>query len=377
MKSLRIALWVVPAVMLCFALGFFALALGSRLGNNSATSKSLPAGALPSAPDLNVPAPNFTLTDQWGRHVSLDQFRGKAVLLAFVDPECTTICPLTTQALVQAVHNLGAAGRRVQILGVAANPIQHSVADVMAYSQVHGVVHSWDFLTGSLAQLKTVWKEYGVYVAAVANSIDHDPITYVISPKGTETNVIWTPMLYGAVGDQVSQFEDSTAKALGLKSPKRTAHQPEAQMSPRKTTALPVVAGPGAGGKMKFGPNHPHVLVFMASWLTETTDLASRLQALDAYAAAAQSHRWPSLVAVDLGPTEPSTHSLGRFLAKSQLHLKFPIVLDSTGDFADGYQVKNAPWVEVTKPNGAIGWWHNGWVGVSSLEAEAQKLSAS
>src|SRR5207248_2312516 len=42
---------------------------------------------------LHRPAPNFTLTDQFRRPVSLSEFKGKVVLLAFIDSRCTTICP--------------------------------------------------------------------------------------------------------------------------------------------------------------------------------------------------------------------------------------------------------------------------------------------
>src|SRR6202035_1562430 len=45
---------------------------------------------------LSGPAPDFTLTDQFGHSVSLHSFRGKVVVLAFNDSQCTTICPLTT-----------------------------------------------------------------------------------------------------------------------------------------------------------------------------------------------------------------------------------------------------------------------------------------
>jgi cytochrome oxidase Cu insertion factor (SCO1/SenC/PrrC family) len=40
----------------------------------------------------NKPAPDFTLQNQFGQHVTLSQFHGKAVLLAFVDSHCTTVC---------------------------------------------------------------------------------------------------------------------------------------------------------------------------------------------------------------------------------------------------------------------------------------------
>ena len=43
---------------------------------------------------LSATAPGFTLTDQFGKRVSLRSLRGKVVVVSFNDPECTTICPL-------------------------------------------------------------------------------------------------------------------------------------------------------------------------------------------------------------------------------------------------------------------------------------------
>src|SRR5579864_9451412 len=75
-------------------------------------------------------APGFTLTDQSGAPVSLRQFRGKAVVIAFVDSRCTNVCPLTTWSMTQAVTMLGpAAARNVQLLGIDANPDAIRVAD--------------------------------------------------------------------------------------------------------------------------------------------------------------------------------------------------------------------------------------------------------
>src|SRR5499433_2718024 len=107
-----------------------------------------------------TPAPDFRLRNQFGQPMSLSQFRGKVVMLAFEDSECTTVCPLTTQSMLQAKQLLGRAGNDVQLLGVDANPQATSVADVMSYSRTHGMVNQWDFLTGSLAQLRQTWRAY-------------------------------------------------------------------------------------------------------------------------------------------------------------------------------------------------------------------------
>src|SRR5215470_8882772 len=54
------------------------------------------------------PAPDIKLVNQFGQPMSLSQFRGKVVMLAFEDSQCTTVCPLTTQSMLEARQMLGA-----------------------------------------------------------------------------------------------------------------------------------------------------------------------------------------------------------------------------------------------------------------------------
>ena len=129
-------------------------------GNGSAGQPGTTALAQPSAvmgnPGVDpgsslggVPAPGITLRNQFGQLMSLHQFRGKVVILAFADSQCTTVCPLTTMSMVEAKQLLGAAGSQVQLLGRGRQPARPPrCADVMAYSRAHGMVNQWDFLTG-------------------------------------------------------------------------------------------------------------------------------------------------------------------------------------------------------------------------------------
>jgi cytochrome oxidase Cu insertion factor (SCO1/SenC/PrrC family) len=154
--------WTAVAVLLVI------VAVASLLIDSSSRSASRsPAFTLsldPGTP-LSGPAPDFTLTDQFGAPVSLHSFRGQVVILSFNDSQCTTICPLTTTAMVDAKDLLGGAGSRVQLVGIDANPTAISVKDVRSYSEVHDMTHDWHFLTGSLAQLRRVWRAYHIDVA--------------------------------------------------------------------------------------------------------------------------------------------------------------------------------------------------------------------
>src|ERR1700678_3718127 len=144
-------------------------------------------------------APDIKLVTQFGQPMSLSQFRGRVVILAFSDSECTTVCPLTTQSMVLAKELLGKAGSSVQLLGVDANPAATKVSDVMAYSRAHGLVNQWDFLTGSLAQLKSIWKAYDIAVEIEAGQIDHTPALYVIDQQGKLQKIYLTQMAYSSI----------------------------------------------------------------------------------------------------------------------------------------------------------------------------------
>jgi len=67
-------------------------------------------------------APGFTLTGQAGRSVSLAGLRGREVVLTFMDPHCTDICPIVSREFIDGRHDLGAAGSKVVFVAVNVNP---------------------------------------------------------------------------------------------------------------------------------------------------------------------------------------------------------------------------------------------------------------
>jgi hypothetical protein len=84
----------------------------------------------------------------------------------------------------EAKQLLGPAGSQVQLLGVDANPDAISTADVLSYSRTHGLVNQWDFLTGSLAELKATWTKYDIAVQIENDQIDHTPALFLIDQQG-------------------------------------------------------------------------------------------------------------------------------------------------------------------------------------------------
>jgi cytochrome oxidase Cu insertion factor (SCO1/SenC/PrrC family) len=135
-----------------------------------------------------TPAPNFTLTSQDGRSVALTSLRGKVVLLAFLDPVCTTDCPVIAQEMRLADTLLGSAASATELVAVVANPTYTSLAYTRAFDRQEDLeqVPNWLFLTGSLGQLDAVWHSYGIEVENLPAGAmaAHNDLAFVISAKG-------------------------------------------------------------------------------------------------------------------------------------------------------------------------------------------------
>jgi cytochrome oxidase Cu insertion factor (SCO1/SenC/PrrC family) len=141
-----------------------------------------------SAP-LNIPAPEFRLTDQHGRTVTLASLHGKVVLLTILDDTCTSDCPLIAQEFRAAGQMLGTDSRRVELVAINYNPIYTQVSYVRAFDRQEGLatVPNWLFLTGTRAQLELVWRRFGAAPAEIlpaGSMIGHGDYAFVIDQNG-------------------------------------------------------------------------------------------------------------------------------------------------------------------------------------------------
>ena len=337
----------------------FVLVMGAVIvvrSNSLAPSQSNAVAANPYL-DPGTPvsgtAPDFTLSDQFGQSISLHSFRGKVVILAFNDSECTTVCPLTTMAMLDAKAMLGKSGSQVQLLGVDANPAAISLEDVWSYSEVHGMLHSWRFLTGSLPQLKQVWKDYGIEAAIEAGEITHTPALFVIDRQGRLSRLYMTQMSYTAVPQLGQLLAQSTAALLPGK-PRVHADLSYARIEPTTPTE-PATVPTAGGGSIKLGPGKSaRLFVFFATWDQETSGLAGELDSLNRYQQVAARTGLPRLTAVDEASVEPNLKTPTEFLARLPHSLSYPVALDRSGKLADGYEVLGLPWFVLTSSNGQL-----------------------
>jgi hypothetical protein len=280
--------------------------------------------------------------------------------------------------MVLAKELLGKAGTSVQLLGVDANPDATKVSDVLDYSRVHGMVNQWDFLTGTPAQLRAVWKAYSIAVQIESGQIDHTPALFVIDQQGREQKLYLTQMAYSSI-TQSAQVLASEISSLLPGHPKLSSLGSLAAVpgqTPADTVALPAAA-PAAGGAgsapagtVTLGPGKARLVVFFATWLSETSDLSTQLAGLNAYVKDAASKHLPALTAVDAAVTESSDAAVNSYLRQLG-PLSYPVALDESGRLADGYGVQDQPWLALVNAAGKIIWQHDGWVPLATLEQAA------
>ncbi|MGH9103917.1 MAG: SCO family protein [Acidimicrobiales bacterium] len=165
---------------------------GAATVPGAAGAQSLPS-SLAGFMDLQTlpgtPAPEFTLTDQHGRSVSLQSMRGNVVVLGFASSGCSGLCPVLAAELLAAHRDLGAAAARVDFLTVNVDVAHPRPAAGTVLDRPGGLagLADWHYLTGTPAALQAVWKAYGITVArAGGGQVVDTSLVYLIDPGGAE-----------------------------------------------------------------------------------------------------------------------------------------------------------------------------------------------
>ncbi|HZR39117.1 MAG TPA: SCO family protein [Ktedonobacteraceae bacterium] len=160
--------------------------------NTTTSSPSIPSDTAASSSGLQgsdlggQPAPDFVLTDQYGKQVSLAQFKGKPVVLTFLYTHCPDVCPLTAEKLHSTILDLGNDAQNVAVLAVSTDPKRDTMQSALDFSKAHGMQNYWHFLIGTEQKLAPIWSDYSIYAQAQQQTVDHSLAIYVIDKQGRE-----------------------------------------------------------------------------------------------------------------------------------------------------------------------------------------------
>jgi cytochrome oxidase Cu insertion factor (SCO1/SenC/PrrC family) len=202
-------------IALRWALGGLVLVLAAVVGALLLVGRPHSTPAANASPVSDTPAatwgagkraaPAFRLADESGRPISLAAFRGRQVILTFIDPLCRNYCPIEAQHLDDVVGSFPAA-QQPAVVAVSVNTAGNTRATLLEDRQKWSLGPEWHWAIGSGRALARVWRAYGIAVLVSTRRIAgikvrnvvHTEAAYVVDPRGYERAIFVWP--YSAQG---------------------------------------------------------------------------------------------------------------------------------------------------------------------------------
>jgi protein SCO1/2 len=189
---------------------------GVALHFATARSPSAPAPALPAFHGTQSwgsgqrRAPAFALRDQNGRLVSLASFRGRNVIVTFLDSHCREQCPIAGRQLGGIVRGLPPA-KRPAVLIVSVNPAD-TARSVRAAARRWRLAPGWHWLLAPRSRVAATERAFGIEVRpAQGGDLVHSLAVYLVDRHGFERTGYVFPFLPGFVAHDLRTLARETA----------------------------------------------------------------------------------------------------------------------------------------------------------------------
>jgi protein SCO1/2 len=133
-------------------------------------------------------AKRLSLADPDGKVRTLEEFKGKVVVVFFGFTQCPDVCPTTMAELAEVKRALGPDGDKVQGVFVSVDPERDTPALLKAY--VTNFDPSFVALRGTPDETKATAREFKVFYSKVPGktegsyTVDHTAGSYLFDPQG-------------------------------------------------------------------------------------------------------------------------------------------------------------------------------------------------
>jgi len=177
------------------------VAAGVRVASASAADRFDPTAAGAPAPRLDRPAPPLALTDQHGAAVTLAQFRGRPVVVAFAYAHCTTVCPIIVHEMTDVQQRLGQDAPALLILTL--DPWRDTPARLPTVAQSWALGADARVLSGSVEDVNRALDAWEIPRSrdTTTGEVTHPTFVYIVGPDG---RLVW----------QVPGYADAVVTAL-------------------------------------------------------------------------------------------------------------------------------------------------------------------
>lgn len=164
----------------------------ARKASGQSDPRDVENGALPHEGDI---VPNFTLVNQDGKRITLNQYRGKTLLITFIYTRCPLpdYCPLLSRNFAEVDKALQKDPRlyaKTHLLSVSFDFEHDTPAVLRSYGAAYTERYSderfehWEFASGSAGDVKAITKFFGLQYLKSSDQFAHSLITAIVSPDG-------------------------------------------------------------------------------------------------------------------------------------------------------------------------------------------------
>ncbi len=167
---------IVVALFLVGVLALGAVVFAAGGDENDDTAPNTFEGSL--MPE-GVRAPDFQLRNQDGETVSMRSLRGRPVVVTFLYTTCEDSCPIQAQTVRGALDELG---HDVPALAIAVDPPRDTPARAQAFLAKQRATGRIDFVLGSRAELRPLWKGYAIRPQSVTE--EHQARFTLVDSRG-------------------------------------------------------------------------------------------------------------------------------------------------------------------------------------------------
>ncbi len=174
--------------LVCGAFGLVCLAAAAP-GQAASQSSSLDPGAAIARGEqvLGRSIGDYRLVDSKGVPLSLRNYRGKPLVISLVYSSCSSVCPPTTQHVIDAVTEAGRVFGldRFAVLTVGFDARNDTVARMAQFASIQGIkLPNWRVASGDSATIEALLNDIGFSYRAVAGGFEHPTQTTIIDREG-------------------------------------------------------------------------------------------------------------------------------------------------------------------------------------------------
>lgn len=270
---------------------------------------------------------NLPVVNQDGKALRFydDVIKDKVVVISFIFTACRDICPITTSRLAQVEDRLGdAVGRDVFFYSITVDPVNDTPEKLKQYAKAFHAGPGWQFLTGKLADIRTINGKLGERMRSLTEHRNEILIGNGATGEWQRSNVF---------GDLDNVIESIRAMDPKWRAQVRTPSKDNAEMTSLKFEGPPgqalfirLCAGCHTVGQGdRVGPDLNGVTSRHGrAWLSRFIQQPEQVRASQDPAALALVARFPTVRMPNMGLTESDADDLLSYVELQMYRLSSP-----------------------------------------------------